>query len=106
MHEKDLKWFYNLVTGEAEQGQNVSLFQRLGPYDSREAALEAVAIAKQRVREAEEYDRKFRDDYDEYEDDELITYRRRIELDDDDTFEPYSSYTAFNDYDENFDDYH
>ncbi|MBN9643024.1 SPOR domain-containing protein [Corynebacterium mendelii] len=52
------KWYYNLDTGEVMQGKQIGWFDRMGPYDSKEEAENALEIAHQRAREADEYDRE------------------------------------------------
>jgi hypothetical protein len=46
--DKQLQWYLNTVTGEPELGMMSSSTQRMGPYASREDALKAWKIAKQR----------------------------------------------------------
>lgn len=45
--EKDEYWF-NTVTGEVEQGKQSLALNRLGPFESREEAANALHILKER----------------------------------------------------------
>lgn len=52
----DDKFYYNPETGEVTQGKVASWDNRMGPYDSREAAEHAITIAKERTRLADAAD--------------------------------------------------
>ncbi|PLA13194.1 hypothetical protein [Corynebacterium riegelii] len=52
----DDKFYYNPETGEVTQGKVASWDKRMGPYDTREAAEHAIAIAKERTRLADAAD--------------------------------------------------
>lgn len=57
------EFYYNLSTGQveelAEKGQSKDL---LGPYATREEATAALETARRRTEEADEADRRWRDD--------------------------------------------
>lgn len=50
------KWYYDLQTHEVTQGISGGWENRMGPYDSREQAEHALAIAAERSRAADDYD--------------------------------------------------
>ena len=51
-------YYFNLETGEVEQGKQSSWSSRLGPYPTREAAEQALATARQRTAAWDEEDRR------------------------------------------------
>lgn len=54
--EEDQKWFYNQETKTVEQGRQSSFEHRLGPYDSKEEAEQAMEIVAARNAAADAYD--------------------------------------------------
>ncbi|MDO4760894.1 MAG: hypothetical protein Q4A31_03095 [Corynebacterium sp.] len=56
MQEEDLKWYFNTKTGEVEQGKSTNFAHRMGPYDTKEQALHALDIARERNRQADAFD--------------------------------------------------
>ena len=52
----DLKWYYDLETGEVTQGKEGGWDSRMGPYDSEEEARSALAIAAERTKAADAAD--------------------------------------------------
>ncbi|MCS4490617.1 MULTISPECIES: hypothetical protein [unclassified Corynebacterium] len=57
------QWYYNIETGAVEHGKLSSFSNRLGPYGSYEEAEEALAIARERNRIADENDAEDDDDW-------------------------------------------
>ncbi|MCU9519807.1 hypothetical protein N7326_08005 [Corynebacterium sp. ES2794-CONJ1] len=55
------QWYYNLASGEVENGKITSFSNRMGPYPTRDAAERALKIAAERNERADE---------DEYQDDD------------------------------------
>lgn len=55
MAEPDLKWYYNLATGEVTQGKVSGFENRMGPYDSEEEARRAIEIAAARTEAADDW---------------------------------------------------
>ncbi|WP_024627932.1 hypothetical protein [Bifidobacterium sp. A11] len=53
-------WYFNTVTGIPEQGKLSPEDRRMGPYRSRQEALDAWKIAKRRNKEWDEEDRRWR----------------------------------------------
>ena len=53
-------WYFNTVTGRPEQGKLSPQDRRMGPYHSRQEALDAWKIAKRRNKEWDEEDRRWR----------------------------------------------
>ncbi len=51
------KYYYNISTGQVEEGQQSDAFNVMGPYNTREEAAAALAKAKQRNEEWEAEDR-------------------------------------------------
>ncbi|MEV7972117.1 SPOR domain-containing protein [Cellulomonas sp. NPDC089187] len=51
-------FYFNVETGEVEQGKQSSWSSRLGPYPTREAAEEALSTARQRTAAWDEEDRR------------------------------------------------
>lgn len=49
----DEKFYYNPATGEVSQGKVESWDNRMGPYDTREEAEHAIAIAAERTKRAD-----------------------------------------------------
>lgn len=52
----DLKWYYDLATGEVTQGKVSGFENRMGPYDSAEEARRAIEIAAARTEAADDWD--------------------------------------------------
>lgn len=50
MPQKSEKFWYNLVTGEVEQGFESPAIDRAGPFDSREEAEKAPELLRERSR--------------------------------------------------------
>ena len=55
----DKKWYFNMVTGEPELGPLSPIDRRMGPYESREDAMNAWEIVHERNRRWEEQDRNW-----------------------------------------------
>ena len=53
MLNQDLKWYYNPGNGEVAQGTQGGWDSRMGPYDSREEAANALRIARARTAAAD-----------------------------------------------------
>lgn len=49
----DEKFYYNPETGDVTQGKVASWDNRMGPYDTREEAEQALAIAAERTKRAD-----------------------------------------------------
>lgn len=62
MADTDFKWFFDPSTGEVAQGKSSAWSQRMGPYESREEAANALKIAQARTELADEQDEAERDD--------------------------------------------
>ncbi|WP_250445579.1 SPOR domain-containing protein [Actinotalea sp. C106] len=60
------RWFYDPSTGEVEQGRQSSWQGRMGPYETREEATEALEKARRRNEAWEEEDRRRRDEDDSW----------------------------------------
>ena len=58
------KWYFNMVTGEPELGPLSPIDRRMGPYDSREDAMNAWKIVRECNRRWEEQDRRWGGDSD------------------------------------------
>lgn len=56
MADEDLKWYFNPETGAVEQGKVSSFSNRMGPYDTKEEAAQALEIAESRNEQADAYD--------------------------------------------------
>lgn len=56
MSDQDTKWYFNLATGEVQQGKAAGFLDRMGPYDTKEEAEHALEKAAERTRVADEYD--------------------------------------------------
>ena len=56
MHENDLKWYYDLSTGEVTQGKGTGFKNRMGPYETQAEARNALEIAKGRNDAADTWD--------------------------------------------------
>lgn len=52
----DEKFYYNPATGEVTQGKVASWDNRMGPYDTREEAEHAIALANERTKRADAAD--------------------------------------------------
>ncbi|AKV55306.1 hypothetical protein BACT_0799 [Bifidobacterium actinocoloniiforme DSM 22766] len=63
MVSEQKEWFFNTATGQAELGKVSPGERRMGPYPTREAALEAWKIAQERNERWEEEDRRWRNDW-------------------------------------------
>lgn len=59
---KDTGFYYNLTTGQVEQGQQSAWTQRIGPYVTREAAQQALDTARARTEAWDEADRRWREE--------------------------------------------
>ncbi|KAA8816170.1 hypothetical protein [Bifidobacterium vespertilionis] len=55
----DKQWYFNTVTEQPELGMISPVQHRMGPYKSREDALRAWEIVKERNAKWEEQDRRF-----------------------------------------------
>lgn len=53
------EYYYNLETGEVEEGRITEGLNRMGPYASREEALQALSLARERNLRWEEEDREW-----------------------------------------------
>lgn len=58
------EYYYNLETGEVEEGRVSEGLHRMGPYPTREDALHALAHARHRNLQWEEEDRRWADEWD------------------------------------------
>lgn len=56
MHENDLKWYYDLSTGEVTQGKKAGFKNRMGPYETQAEARSALDIAQGRNEIADSWD--------------------------------------------------
>ncbi|MFT8592765.1 MAG: hypothetical protein ABF747_04035 [Bifidobacterium sp.] len=56
---KDELWYFNTVTKQAEQGRQSPVANRMGPYESREDAMNAWTIFNQRNKRWEDQDREW-----------------------------------------------
>ncbi|KAB8292854.1 hypothetical protein [Bifidobacterium avesanii] len=56
----DKQWYFNTVTGEPELGKISPISRRMGPYVSREEALKAWDIVRERNRRWERQDADWR----------------------------------------------
>ncbi|NLZ56846.1 MAG: SPOR domain-containing protein [Corynebacterium sp.] len=56
MADSDMKWFYDLSTGEVSQGKTTGFETRMGPYDTEAAARHALEIVKARNDIADDWD--------------------------------------------------
>lgn len=54
----DEGYYFNVETGEVEQGKQSSWSSRLGPYPTREAAQQALETARRRTTAWDEEDRR------------------------------------------------
>jgi hypothetical protein len=57
--DAERKFWFNLTTGQVEEGQQSSWEHVMGPYATREEAARALDIAKQRNQDWEEDDREW-----------------------------------------------
>ncbi|WP_300768431.1 hypothetical protein [uncultured Bifidobacterium sp.] len=57
----DTRWYFNTVTEEPEQGPQSPVDQRMGPYDSREEALRAWKIVRERNLTWDQQDAQWKD---------------------------------------------
>lgn len=53
------EWYYNTATGEVELGPQSPMQNRLGPYPTKEAAEDALKIARERNKQWEDQDREW-----------------------------------------------
>ena len=60
------EYFYNLATGQVEEGRMSEGLELMGPYPTREAAADALSHASQRNAEWDEADRAWNDDDEEW----------------------------------------
>ena len=58
-HTSEKQWYFNTVTGEAELGPQSPISQRMGPYRTREDALDAWRIVAERNAAWEAQDRQW-----------------------------------------------
>lgn len=58
MAKKDSQWYFDLTTGEVMQGKASAWSQRMGPYESREEAANALKIAQSRTDVADAQDER------------------------------------------------
>lgn len=56
MADSDMKWFYDLSTGEISQGKTTGFETRMGPYDTEAAARHALEIVRARNDVADNWD--------------------------------------------------
>lgn len=56
------EYWYNTLTGQVEHGRQTSWTNRLGPFPTYEAALEALKVAQERSKDWDEQDRVWRGD--------------------------------------------
>ncbi|MCI6206665.1 MAG: hypothetical protein SPK00_04900 [Corynebacterium glucuronolyticum] len=47
------KWYYNVETGDVQQGKQASWDNRMGPYDTEEEARQALTTAAERNKSAD-----------------------------------------------------
>lgn len=64
------KYYYNLTTGEVEQGRVSPWHERMGPYDTHEEASQALERAQERNEEWQQEDEKWREEWEDDEEDE------------------------------------
>jgi hypothetical protein len=78
------KYYYNLKTGEVEQGMLTGAPDRMGPYDTREEAQAAMAKAEDRneawVAAAEEEAEQAKDAYDRAEEEWQRSHKDEFDL--------------------------
>lgn len=53
-------WYYNITTGQVEHGMVSAWTDRMGPYDTEQAARQALDIAKQRNEQWDADDEEWR----------------------------------------------
>ncbi|GAB2504767.1 hypothetical protein CATRI_09070 [Corynebacterium atrinae] len=58
---QDEKWFFDPKTGDVQQGKEGGWENRMGPYDTREEAADALKIAAARNAAADEEDSEDKD---------------------------------------------
>lgn len=58
MSDADQKWFFDPATKEVSQGKNSGWENRMGPYDTREEAENAIEIAQARNDAADAADKE------------------------------------------------
>jgi hypothetical protein len=58
------EFYYNLATGQVEEGKISGADDRMGPYPTREAAAKALDAAAARNAAADEAERAWREDWD------------------------------------------
>lgn len=61
MAASDMKWYYDLSTGEVTQGKTSGFENRMGPYDSEAEARGAIDIAAARNETADDWDDEDKD---------------------------------------------
>lgn len=64
--DDDVAFFYNLTTGEVEQGRQRAAQHLMGPYPTREAAAAALESARARTEAWDATDAAERDEWDEW----------------------------------------
>lgn len=57
-------FYFNLKTGEVEEGRKAGVFDRMGPYATREEAAEALAAAQERTEAWDEADERWKEEWD------------------------------------------
>ena len=65
MSDTDNQWYFDLATGVVSQGKAGNWTDRMGPYATEAEARDALALAAERTRQADEYDEAGKDDYDQ-----------------------------------------
>jgi hypothetical protein len=70
MSETESKWYYDPATGEVAQGKTSAWSQRMGPYNSREEAANAMTIAQARTEQADAQDEAEREREDDWGEDD------------------------------------
>ena len=71
-HDKR-QWYFNTLTRQAELGRISPISRRMGPYGSREQALNAWKIVAERNKRWDEEDRRWREAYDDPDDGDSTT---------------------------------
>ncbi|AKK03594.1 hypothetical protein [Corynebacterium epidermidicanis] len=56
MANDDTQWYYNPASGQVAQGKELAWDERMGPYESEEAARHALETAAQRTQAADAAD--------------------------------------------------
>ncbi len=61
MADNDVKWFYDLSTGQVTQGKATGFETRMGPYDTEAAARHALEIVKARNEAGDDWENEAED---------------------------------------------